>query len=264
MHRIKNKSGQVTIFIIIAVIIIAIIILFFMLRKQNQPNTGGNPQENPGSFLDTCLKDRLTEAVDTISSQGGYVDPKFYKRFKFENETSYNNLAYLCYTQNYYVPCINQEPMLLSHLKLELHDYLKTDVENCFKFLGQNLENKGYVVEAKYNNFNVVLDERGVIINISGEIDLTKKNGGGNSIETNFKAMLPSKFYNLAKVAQEIVSQEAQFCNFNNLGYMLFYPEWKINKFKTGDSVTIYTIENRDSKEKFRFAVRGCVIPPGF
>ena len=65
-------------------------------------------------------------------------------------------------------------------------------------------------------------------------------------------------------MAHEIVSQESQFCYFEYLGYMLLYPEYKIDKFRTSDETIIYTIDHKDSKEMFRFAVRGCVIPPGF
>jgi hypothetical protein len=78
------------------------------------------------------------------------------------------------------------------------------------------------------------------------------------------KIIYSSNFYDLALVAQEIVSQEARFCNFEHLGYMLLYPDFEIDKFRTGDSDTIYTLTHRESGERFRFAVRGCVIPAGF
>src|SRR3989344_3565011 len=41
------------------------------------------------------------------------------------------NVSYLCYNSNYYYPCINQEQMLIQHLKEELHNVLANDVKNC-------------------------------------------------------------------------------------------------------------------------------------
>jgi hypothetical protein len=45
---------------------------------------------------------------------------------------------------------------------------------------------------------------------------------------------------------------------------MMLYPEFEIEKFRTGESTTIYTIKQRKTGERFRFAIRSCVIPPGF
>jgi len=44
---------------------------------------------------------------------------------------------------------------------------------------------------------------------------------------------------------------------------MLLNSEFELDKFKTGNSKTIYTLKHRKSQETFRFAVRGCVIPAG-
>ena len=85
-----------------------------------------------------------------------------------------------------------------------------------------------------------------------------------NRFGAGLKTVVYTRFYDLAIVAQEIVSQEARFCNFEQVGYMLIYPEFAITKFRTGKSDTIYTIKSKESGERFRFAVRSCVIPPGF
>jgi len=76
--------------------------------------------------------------------------------------------------------------------------------------------------------------------------------------------ILPSRFYDLALVVQEIVNQEARFCHFENLGFMVFYPKFNIERFRTGDGTLIYTAKHIETQEEFKFALRGCVIPPGF
>ena len=251
----KSKRSQVTIFIIVGIVIIGIVALFFLFRSGIViPGIGEKPEKNPNIFLESCIEDKVKEAVELISSQGGYISNPLHKTFKFTEEETYGNISYLCYTQNYYVPCINQEPMLIQHLKNEVHNYISDDVRNCFDDLASSLERQNYVVDATYRDFEIELTEKKVIIEIDAELTLTKT--GETSKREDFKIIIPSRFYDLALVVQEIVSQEARFCNFEYLGYMLFYPQWDINKFRTSDSIIIYTVEHKDSKEKFRFAIR--------
>jgi len=262
----KKRCAQVTIFIIAGLVIVSIISLFFLFRAGVIPEIGGTKEINPNSFLSSCLEDKIKETTQIISLQGGHLDNPLHKTFKFEGE-EFRNISYLCYTQNNYIPCVNQEPMLFQHLKEEIYDYISKDkeeisVRNCFDDLVFSLEEQGYVVNARYNDFEVKLVPKKVVVEIDGEITLTKT--GETSTQEDFKVIIPSRFYDLAIVVQEIVNQEARFCNFEHLGFMFFYNKFMIDKFRTGDSTIIYTIEHKDTKEKFRFAVRSCVIPPGF
>ena len=45
---------------------------------------------------------------------------------------------------------------------------------------------------------------------------------------------------------------------------MLIYPEYNLDKIRTGDPDIIYTIKDRGTKKEFVFAVRTCVLPAGF
>lgn len=257
-----SKRGQITIFIIIAVMVIVLIILFFVLRTGKEPAAGGKTEEeNPNSFLTSCIEEKTKKTIELISMQGGYMENPLIKTFKFEDEKESYNISYLCYNLNLYQPCINQEPLLINHLKKEIKTYISDDVRGCFDRLTTSLSEKNYVVDARYKDFNITLISKKVVIDIDAELTLTK-NEETSKID-RFKVAIPSRFYDLALVVQEIVSQEARFCNFEHLGFMLLYPKFNINKFRTGDSTTIYTVQHRDSQEKFRFAIRGCVIPPG-
>jgi len=257
-----KKGGQVTIFIIIGIVIISAIALFLFFRTGISLDIGKGREINPTSFLDSCIEDKVKEAVEIISLQGGYISNPLHKTFKFEDEKEFRDISYLCYTQNYYVPCVNQEPMLIQHLEDEIKSYISDEVNLCFDRLTSSLKKQNYDVDETYRGFEVELMPKKVIINIDAELTLTKS--GETSKEENFKIIIPSRFYDLAIVVQEIISQEARFCNFEYIGFMLLYPEFKIDKFRTSDSTIIYTIGHEDSEEKFRFAVRTCVIPPGF
>ena len=257
------EKGQVTIFIIIAIVIVGVFLLFFLFLKGIVPVPGGGkPEENPSNYLQNCIEPKVTEAVGLLSSQGGNINPELSLSFKFNSDKEAKEISYLCYNQNYYLPCINQEPMLIQHLKSEIKTYIKKDVEDCLSSLKKSLENKGYAVDLSYRDFSVELVPEKVLIIIDSKMSFSKS--GESSIIDGFKFSVASRFYDIAVVSQEIISQEARFCNFEQLGYMLLYPEFNIDKFRTGESTTIYTVEYRESREKFRFAVRSCVIPPGF
>ncbi len=255
-----NSKAQTTIFVIIAILVIAVIILFVLFFQGGEPDVDIKPEENPSSFLETCIKDRVLEGIDILSLQGGYIEPELYRTFYFEDEEP-QNVAYLCYQENYYLPCVNQVPTLFNHLEKEIGYYIKDDVKDCFSSLGDSLESQGYTVNARYNGFDVDIRKENTIILIDGELILTKS--GETTREGLFRARIPNRLGKIAKVVQEILSQEARFCSFSNLGYMITWPEWKINSFTTSEGAKIYTVENKESGESFRFAIRTCVLPPG-
>lgn len=255
-----GKKGQVTIFIIIGIVIVSAVVLFFVIQGGVKIPGIGTGEKNPNSFLESCLEDSIKEATRTLSLHGGYIEPELYKNFKFENEDPMK-IGYLCYTPEDYIQCVNQEPMLIKHLKEEIYDYIYDDVKNCFNSLTSSLDSQGYAVDTNYRNFEIDLNDNDIIVNIDAEVTLTKS--GETTTQENFEVAVQSKFYELVSVAQEIVNKETINCEFN-VADIGSYPEFDINKHKTADSSIIYTIKHEDSDEEFRFAVRGCVMPPGF
>lgn len=243
-------------FIIVGIMIVSIVIIFILLRNVSKPDLSLSPDKNPNAFLSSCYKDNVEKSVDLLMKNGGYINPPLYLDFEFENE-DVSRISYLCYYENYNMPCVNQEPMFIQHLKDEIKNYIKDDVKNCFDNLGVSLENDGYVVQAVYRGFDISLDEKGVSIDIIGELTLTKSGETGK--ETGFGTRISSNLYNLAIVSQRIVNDEVRNCDFDYINYMTIYPEYDIDKVITLDKTKIYTIKQADSEEFFRFAVRGCV-----
>ncbi len=74
----KNKRGQLTIFIIIAIILVAGIAGFFLLRETltaQQIPVAIEPVYN--TFL-SCIEDEALTGIDVLESQGGYIElPEF-------------------------------------------------------------------------------------------------------------------------------------------------------------------------------------------
>jgi hypothetical protein len=253
----ENKRGQITIFIILAVVVISGVILFFVLRNDiNLPGVGGDDEPNPSGFLSNCVQEKIDEGVNLIMKQGGYISPQLSREWEGED------ISYLCYSSGYYVPCISQEPLLMQRLKNELKDYIKKDMKDCFDDYAVSLDNEGYEVQARYNDFDIVLARGKIIIKTEANIKYTRS--GQTGILENPSMTIYTKYYDLGIVAQEIISQEAEYCYFEDVGFGLFYPLIKVERFKTGDLDKIYTVTHKSSEEQFRFAIRGCVIPPGY
>jgi hypothetical protein len=256
-----NKKSQITIFIIIGIILFVTLIILFLFRLDfDKIDEGDESEINANAFLKTCLEEKVENTIEVLLLQGGYINNTLSKQFQFSGE-DYHDIAYLCYTGSNYIPCKNQEPLLISHLENETKKDISNQVRECFDKLSISLEKEGYVVDAIYRNFNVSLKEGKVIINIGAKLKLTRNEQTFNY--ENFEVIFLSKLYDLAIVANEVIFQESKYCHFEDVGYMVLYPNYKIKKTRTNDLSIIYTLLHKESNEKFRFAIRTCVMPPG-
>jgi hypothetical protein len=250
----KNKRGQITIFVILALIIIVGIIFIFVLRKG--PEIGIVSEENPQAYIESCTKDFVEEAIDILSEQGGDIESKGNTMFRGKN------LTYLCYNANFYTPCTMQRPMLIEHIENEITQYIKPRISNCFQVLKTTLEPR-YDVEMN-ENWDLItrLTSKGVEININRDFKMQR----GDDVRTFnlFKTNLVHPIYDLAEIAIDIANQEAEYCNFDILSYMIMFPEFRIDKYRPGNGDVVYRIGHLRTNQDFTFAVRSCALPPGF
>lgn len=251
----KCKRSQVTIFIIIAMLIVFAIILFFILRGSlNIPGvTTKTPDIN--AEMQSCTKNAVLQAINIILPRGGYLNPENYKLY--END----KVAYLCYQSLYYKPCVNQQPAYLEHLKGEIKSYISEKIEDCFYKIQQDYRDKGYSFDMTASEISVNLNPKQVNVNINKEIKISKNSE--NRIIKEFEIKIDSPIYDLAVVANEIINQEAKFCYFEYLGYMLLYPSYKISKTDINGETKIYKIEDKYTHDILKIAVRSCAMPAG-
>ena len=80
-----------------------------------------------------------------------------------------------------------------------------------------------------------------------------------SEIATNVRSPLQD----IGLVVNEIVSQEAQYCYFEYVGYMILYPDWDIRVTTRSDATKIYTVTHIPTDITMQFAVRGCAFPAG-
>lgn len=249
-----NSRGQVTIFIIIALILVVITAMIFIAISPPKP--GISVEKAPHSTIELCAKKAVEEAIKKIEINGGDIDTSF--------SVMYNNInrSYLCYTNQYYKPCVNQRPKLIEHIQDEITNYITPRVSDCFDSLKTELDKRYQTIEMGEMKITTRLSPGEVLVNIDRKFKMS--NGETSKEFDNYKMALVHPMYDLAKITAEITNQEAQYCTFNTAGFMTIYPEYDITRFKTGNSDTMYIVKDRRSGEEFNFAIRSCVMPPGF
>ncbi len=254
-----KKRGQVTMFIIVGVVIVAFVIIFLFLRKGVELDIPGGSGGvlDVDEYTEKCIRDYTEEAIKMILAQGGVLQPKNYKLF------GNKNIEYICYNIGYYEPCIQQHPVLLREIEIQLEQHLVGRMDEClnemkFEYEERNAE----VVFGNEKNVDVNLLEDKIEINYERKITITK------DLETRdydgIEYELQNPLFNLARIALEISSQEAKYCYFEYNGYNIYYPRFKISMSSVSDQTRIYSILDNDSGNEMFVAVRSCAIPSGF
>jgi hypothetical protein len=90
-------------------------------------------------------------------------------------------------------------------------------------------------------------------------------NKGEESINyDSIRVVVDSNIYELVSIANSILNWEATYGDSETTTYMNYYHDLKVEKLKQGEGTTVYILSNRDSGEKFQFASRSVVFPPGY
>jgi len=257
--RRNEKRAQITVFIIIGIVIIAAIVFYFLIANKKIPIITQPVMADPQSYIEKCARDAASEAIDVMLPQGGWINPPHFRLF--EN----NKIQYLCYTNLFYRSCVFQEPLYIRHLEDEITDDISPKVDKCFRDLKSALNDEGQEVEMGSLAIDTELGTGFVRVNIDRNF-LISKSGESRKIES-FRTVFNSPLYKLAIVGQEIANQEARFCYFEYVGFMILYSDFSIVKKNIGsglDASKIYTIEDRYTKKKLNIAVRSCAVPPAF
>lgn len=249
----KNKFGQVTIFIIIGLIlVIALIIVFFLFKPLEVRVVDEN---NPQGFIESCTRQATEEAIDLLSERGGDIAPRGYVSYEGED------IKYLCYNERFYEACVNQRPLLIEHIEDQITGHITPIVADCFFDLRQSLGNR-YDIEESEMVIETRLHPGQVTVKIDKNFKLIR---GGDVTDFNqFRMNMVHPLYHFAKISMEIVNQEITYCNFDELGYNILHPEFDVRKFITGNTDIIYTVKDLGTEEQFVFAIRSCKLPAGF
>jgi len=252
--KMKFKRGQVTIFVIIAVLIIALVVLAFLVYPKIKTSFSFD-DKNPSAYLEECLKGKAQTALNEIALRGGSLNP--------ELNYSYNGekISYICYTDQYYLPCVVQQPMLREHMQEEIKNAINSDAKECFDNLQKKFEGKGYSVQVKGKELRIEILPKKIEIFFNGSLIVTKES---STTFNNPGFDLKSNMYDLVSIANSILSWETKYGDSETTVYMTYYPNIKVEKKLQSEGTTVYILTERNTKEKLQFASRSVAWPPGF
>jgi hypothetical protein len=250
----QNFKGQVTVFIIIAVLIIALGVLLYMFWPKII-STVSSETKNPASYIQQCMTEEIEDTIENISLQGGSVNPEAY--YMYEN----NRIEYLCYTNQYFRPCVVQRPLLLQHIKSEILKEIEEETITCFDLLEKSYTTKGYEVDMKEGNTTVEIVPNKIITTFNYTVTLTK---GETEKYQDFNIVLNNNLYQLVNIADSIIDFENIYGDSETTIYMDYYHDLKVQKIKQIDESTIYILTNKNDDSKFQFASRSYAFPPGY
>lgn len=248
-----KKRGQITIFIIIAIVIIVFGILIYLFFPKIQTGLGISIN-NPQIFIQNCMEEKIKDSIETISLQGGTIDPENY--FLYEG----NKIEYLCYTNEYYITCVVQQPLLKQHIENEIKNEINNEKKACFDSLKENFESLGYAVTLIEGETKVELLSNRIVVVFEDDLTLTK---GDSERYSELSVVVNNNLYELMSIANSIIGMEVQYGDSETTIYMNYYHDLKVEKKKQTDGTTIYILTDRDTGDKFQFASRSVAWPPG-
>ena len=260
----RGKRGQVTIFIIVAILVVALAVLIYFLFPKIKSSVSTQAQ-TPSEYIDICMKEKVVSTVEKTSLSGGTYKPSKEDSYFYlnENNNKVADVQYLCYTNQYYLTCGIQIPMLYQHMESEIKNEISSDVNSCFKSMVESYKGKGYDVVLKNPTTETkveILPER-IVVSFDNELTLTK---GESQNYDDFKIVLESNLYQMTRIAISVVDWESIYGDAPVQTYMDWYHNLKIEKKLQLDGTAIYIITDRNTEEVFQFASRSIVIPPGY
>ena len=110
---IKNKRGQITVFVIVAILmVVAILLLFFLYQNQLRTTQATTTKDTKGEFED-CITGYIEEANDLIFENSGFIErPSL--NYLVTNPAGYykqedvREVPFLCYTPDEFDKLKNQ------------------------------------------------------------------------------------------------------------------------------------------------------------
>jgi hypothetical protein len=246
----SDKKGQVTLFILLAVLVVATIVLLFYYLK---PDIFSQNTKQPR--FDSCIYDSIEKNIKFLALNGGIINPQF--NYKYLG----NNYTYLCYTNEYHKPCVNQQPLLINVFEDSLKVLLKDNFQKCYDSSLNDLIKRGYSVSPGIISSNISINPEGVVIELDTPMIISS---GSSAVSTQkYKYIHPTNLYELLTIATSIVQFETYYGDSEQTMQMFYYPNIIIDKQRRDEDNKVYTLLEKNENIGYRFAIKSYPWPAG-
>lgn len=243
----KNKRGQLTLFVLLAIVFVVFVFLYFYWIHPTYVSRRIAPLD-----FNSCVQQAFQESLVTLSLTGGVISPDFYYSYKD------NKVPYYCYTNLAYRTCVIQRPMVKQGFEREFIDFFSKEINECYQESIEELREKGYEVREGDVLVNLSIIPKKVNIDIHAPTTIEARRF------VDYRFSFDSSIYDILMIATSILQYEANYGDAPTSEFMFYYPYIIVDKFKQGDSTTIYVISDKNSEIKFQFASRSLIWPAGY
>ena len=251
-----NCKGQITIFVIIAILLVVAIILAFTLYNKTIIDKAIVSAEEPQGFMEQCISDYVDEASEKIIQNGGYFNEEDKRILSMQYE--YADVPYLCFYSENNARCNPRiEVSIYNHVESEIYTHVNSKVNSCFDMMIKELKDQEIKLEGGYT-LDIEMLSGKVRTTINQKVR-TEKAGVPKTYDA-FSSVTQTKVYDFAEIVQRIIEEEVIYCDSDPIKIMNANRDFEVKRWKTGNDNTIYTITNKNTKEVWRFATRGCVL----
>lgn len=246
-----RKKGQVTLFVILALLLVGII--FFIYSFYVSPKTNSTYANMPP--LDKCISQKVNAEIIELGLSAGVLNSNFNSQYQGENYTN------LCYTTDYYKPCVVQYPFLVHKFEESLYQRMRPIIQDCYDKAIDDLNSRGEAVSIGKITSSISITPYNVEITVNAPT--VSSNDGASAYTKKIVVRTPSDIYNSLSVANAILQFETSYGDSEVSEFMFYYPDLKIEKIRRDNGVKIYIIDNKKDI-KYRFATRSYAWPPGY
>ncbi len=224
----KNKGGQLTIFIILAILIVAGVALFFVFRSGEGGQSSGSVEvEAIHNHVQGCMDDLLIPGIQLIGIQGGY----YYLPDEFLL-TEYSSIAY----------GYDRRKVLVS--KEELEKQISYYIEDVAPICVNNEFVLRYSVDIGEPKAETYLQGEKILVKL--EFPITLEKGESRSVIKNFKSEIYFNLEDFHDVASNIIDYVSANPDYLDLTY-LSGLDYTVSILPYGGSF-IYSLQNEDIK----------------
>jgi hypothetical protein len=205
----RNKNGQVTIFIIIAILIVAGIFTYFFLRtvliKTPIP---ANIQPIYTTFL-SCFEEDTSTGISILQSQGGYISlPEFepgseYMPFSSQLNFFGNPIPYWYYVSGNNIQ--KEQVPTKTYMEQQLEDFIEDKISNC-NF--NSYHEQGFEILLLEPAAKATIKNDKVEVNLNTNLNVSK--GNESVLIRNHKITIKSNLGSLYNSAKKIYDEQQE------------------------------------------------------
>jgi len=220
---VRERKGQVSIFVIVGIFLVAIILVFFLINNSPPKNIQDNKINQFKSTIQECVNKVSEESIYNIGQTGGY--------YELPNKVNLSHVSYHFFIDRSLIPSIEK-------ISDEMAKYVNELLPFCIKKFNNNFD-------ISYGKIDTTVKIKEESVNFNINFPLSISYGDETVQYNNFKYSKEMRFlliYDIAKTINDYQVEEPRSTCLSCVGDMISFYNVSIfiNDFNEED--TLFTI----------------------